>query len=123
MVKAMTVLSVQPRPRTDSCHGRPHAPAEPVALTRFLHGARGVGCWFDRVESAAAGPTDPALILHALTADPGSPRRCRPDGIIATVGDDVSRPLENGIAHKDLVTPVGQPADRRVSTTRGNSHA
>ena len=99
MVKAITVLSVQPRPRTDSCHGRPHVPAEPVAPTRFLHGARGVGRWFDRVVSKTARLTDPAPSPHAFTSNPAGARHCRLDGVIATVGDHVPRPVEKGIAH------------------------
>lgn len=60
MGEAMTVLSIQPRLRTNSIHGLPHAFAEWVALTKFLHGARGVGRWFDRVVSATAGHADQA---------------------------------------------------------------
>ena len=119
----MTVLSFQPRPRTASCHGRPHVQAETVALKRFLHGARGVGCCFDGVLSETAGLTDPAPIVHTLTPDPVGTRRRRLDGAIATVGDHVPRPVENGIAHMDLATPVDQTGDRRVLTTRENSHA
>ncbi len=118
MVKAMTVLSDQPRPRTDSCHGRPHAPAEPVALTRFLHGARGVGCWFDRVVKETARLTARASILRRVASDPAGTRRCRLDQVIATVGDHVSRPIKNGIAHKDRPAPVDSHASFQESLLR-----
>ena len=67
MVMASTVLSFQPRPRTDSNHGWPHRPAERVALTMFLHGARGVGRWLSQVIGATAGLADQAPSATPLT--------------------------------------------------------